>query len=71
MPEIKHPEASFITTIREVIEKNLSNSSFGVVELADEMRMSRSSLLRKVKKAKNISVSQFIRQVRLENNDGR
>ncbi len=44
----------------------MSNERFGVSELAREVGMSRSSLLRKVKKASGLSVSQFIRQVRLQ-----
>ena len=39
---------------------------FGVSELADEMNMSRSNLLRKVKKQTKLSVSQLISQVRLK-----
>ena len=39
---------------------------FGVSELADEMNMSRSNLLRKVKKLTKLSVSQLISQVRLK-----
>ncbi|MBA4054633.1 MAG: AraC family transcriptional regulator, partial [Marivirga sp.] len=42
------------------------NEQFGVSELADEMNMSRSNLLRKVKKLTNLSVSQLISQVRLK-----
>lgn len=44
----------------------MSNERFGVSELAREIGMSRSNLLRKVKKAAGLSVSQYIRQVRLE-----
>ena len=43
----------------------MSNEQFGVSELADQMNMSRSNLLRKVKKETNLSVSQLISQVRL------
>ncbi len=43
----------------------MSNEQFGVSELAGEIAMSRSNLLRKVKKMTNLSVSQFINQVRL------
>ncbi|MFC2103960.1 helix-turn-helix domain-containing protein, partial [Bacteroidota bacterium] len=43
-----------------------SNEQFGVSELANEIGMSRSNLLRKVKKLTNLSVSQFIRNIRLK-----
>jgi len=44
----------------------MSNEQFGVSELAEEIGMSRSNLLRKVQKSTNLSASQFIRQVRLK-----
>ena len=59
-------ESDFLKQVTEVIEEQLSNDQFGVSELAREMSMSRSNLLRKVKKLAGLSVSQFIRQVRLE-----
>ena len=57
----------FLRKITGVIEENFSNEQFGVSELAKEIGMSRSNLLRKIKKATDLSVSQFIRQVRLKN----
>ena len=57
----------FLDKITGIIEENLSNEQFGVSELANEVGMSRSNLLRKIKKSTNLSVSQFIRQVRLKN----
>ncbi len=56
----------FILKLVSIIEKNLANEQFGVSELAAEINMSRSNLLRKVKKISGLSVSQFIRQVRLK-----
>ncbi len=56
----------FLKKITDIIEDNLSNEQFGVSELADTIGMSRSNLLRKVKKNSNKSVSQFIRKIRLE-----
>lgn len=66
MPESSSSNNEFLVKITEVIEANISNEQFGVSELADDIGMSRSNLLRKVKKETNLSVSQFIRQVRLE-----
>ena len=60
-------ENNFLTKITEIIEENLSNEQFGVSELASETGMSRSNLLRKIKKLTELSASQFIRQVRLKN----
>jgi TolB-like protein/AraC-like DNA-binding protein/Tfp pilus assembly protein PilF len=59
-------ENDFIAQLHALVEKNISNEDFGVSELADEMNMSRSNLLRKVKKETSLSVSQFINQVRLK-----
>lgn len=56
----------FLNQVEEVIRKNISNETFGVSELAGELGMSRSNLLRKVKKLTKLSVSQLIRQVRLK-----
>jgi len=44
----------------------MENEGFGVSELAGKMNMSRSNLHRKIKSATGISVSQFIRNARLE-----
>lgn len=59
-------ENSFLNRITEIIEENLSDERFGVSELAREAGMSRSNLLRKVKSLTKLSVSLFIRQVRLK-----
>jgi len=67
MPDSHSLEIDFLDKITEIIERNISNEKFGVSELAHEVGMSRSNLLRKVKKITKLSVSQFIRQVRLKN----
>ncbi|WP_419211103.1 helix-turn-helix domain-containing protein [Maribacter sp. X9] len=59
-------EPEFIKLAEGIVLKNLSNEQFGVSELAEVMDMSRSSLLRKIKKNTFLSASQFIRQVRLQ-----
>jgi len=58
-------ENDFLKRITDIIGENLSDERFGVSELAREAGMSRSNLLRKVKKLTNLSVSLYIRQVRL------
>jgi TolB-like protein/AraC-like DNA-binding protein len=63
-PKDKHSD--FISSLKEIVYTNISNEQFGVSELADAVGMSRSNLLRKVKKATHLSVSQFIRNIRLE-----
>ncbi|MDE5416850.1 helix-turn-helix domain-containing protein [Labilibaculum sp. DW002] len=66
MPDQSSSENDFLLKITTIIQENISNEKFGVSELADEVGMSRSNLLRKIKKINNLSVSQFIREVRLK-----
>jgi len=65
MSDSSPAENEFLNQLKTVVEKNISNEQFGVSELAEEMNMSRSNLLRKVKKLTNLSVSQLIRDLRL------
>jgi len=51
---------------KAVVLEHLSDENFGVAELAGALNMSRSNLLRKVKKHTQLSASQFIRQIRLK-----
>jgi len=57
---------TFIEQVEAIILENLANEQFGVSELANAMHMSRSNLLRKIKKQTQLSASQFIRQIRLK-----
>ena len=66
MSESRPIAHNFLGQITAIVEKNISNEQFGVSELAHAMHMSRSNLLRKVKKETQLSVSQLIRQVRLQ-----
>lgn len=59
-------DRDFVNRLLAEIEQNIANEQFGVTELAAAMNMSRSNLLRKVKKATNLSVSQLISEVRLK-----
>lgn len=59
-------ENDFLSQLTAMVEKNISNEQFGVSELADAMNMSRSNLLRKVKKETNLAVNQLIRDTRLK-----
>ena len=58
-------EEDFLNRMLKITEENLADEHFGVSELAREIGMSRSNLLRRVKKQLKISVSQYINQVRL------
>jgi len=67
MSGLQSTESDFLNQLTQIIEDNISNEQFGVSELANKIGMSRSNLLRKIKKLTNLSVSQFIRQIRLKN----
>lgn len=56
---------NFLQQLTSIIEEHISEEQFGVSELADAINMSRSNLLRKVKRSAHVSVSQFIREIRL------
>jgi TolB-like protein/AraC-like DNA-binding protein/Tfp pilus assembly protein PilF len=66
MPEVAPADRDFVNRLLAEIEQNIANEQFGVPELASAMNMSRSNLLRKVKKATSLSVSQLISEVRLK-----
>jgi TolB-like protein/AraC-like DNA-binding protein len=59
-------DIQFLNELTDVIAQNLANEQFGVSELAVAMSMSRSNLLRKVKKSTNLPVNQLIREARLK-----
>ncbi len=59
-------QGKFIEEAEAIVLDNISKEQFGVSELAGEMNMSRSSLLRKIKKQTDLSASQFVRQIRLQ-----
>lgn len=56
----------FLRKVNDITNANLQDEQFGVSELAREMAMSRSNLHRKINSLHKVSVSQFIRQRRLE-----
>jgi signal transduction histidine kinase/ligand-binding sensor domain-containing protein/DNA-binding response OmpR family regulator len=59
-------EAQFIQEIRQLIQHNYQDESFGLSVLCQEIGMSRSQLFRKMKALMGVSPSQYIRSYRLE-----
>lgn len=59
-----HP--SFLHRCTEVVLSNIDDPGFTVEMLAQEMRMSHSSLYKKLKSVVGLSVNEFMRRVRLE-----
>lgn len=66
MPDSSPADIQFLNDLNTVIANNLANEHFGVTELAEAMNMSRSNLLRKVKKSTSLPVNQLIREARLK-----
>ena len=60
------PSSFFLQKATDLVQEQLGNEQFGVSELAAAMHMSRSNLLRKIKKETGLSASQFIRRIRLQ-----
>jgi len=57
---------ALLKKLKGIILENIQNEEFGVTDLAAEIGLSRSQLHRKIKSAQNKSVSQFIRDIRLD-----
>jgi len=58
-------EDGFLKKLYEVIEENYTDEDFGLTELCQKIRMSRSQLFRKMKALTNIAPSDLIRKHRL------
>ena len=56
----------FLRKFRKIVLENLSNEQFGTNELARKMGLSRSQIHRKLQKINGKSITQFIREIRLE-----
>jgi len=65
-PGLNAANQQFLERINEIIADQLSDERFGVSELAEKVHMSRSNLLRKIRKLTHLSASQYLRKVRLE-----
>ncbi|MEM7107096.1 MAG: response regulator [Bacteroidota bacterium] len=69
---LDHPELftstdqKFLKKLKSFIEAHLDNSELSVEEIAAEMHLSRVQLYRKIKALCNMSVSKFVRNVRLQ-----
>ncbi len=64
--EVKGNDELLMERIMKAVNKNLSDSSFNVDMLTQEVGISRAQLHRKMKEMTGISTSEFIRNIRLE-----
>ncbi len=66
LPANKSITCEFQEKVKFIIRNHLSDSDFGVKELADKLFMSRSTLHRKLRQQHNITASDLITKLRLE-----
>lgn len=59
-------ESKFIKEAISFVEENLQNTEFGIENLLDEFNMSQSTLYRKIKSLTGLSLTAFIRSIRLK-----
>ncbi|TNJ42981.1 helix-turn-helix domain-containing protein [Tamlana fucoidanivorans] len=59
-------DKEFIHKLKQIVLNNLTNEQFSVEHLSEIAGISRSHLHRRLKKLKGISISQFIREIRLD-----
>ncbi len=57
---------AFLEKLRKIVYEHYTDEQFGVSDLVEGFGMSRSQLHRKLKRATGQSISQFIREIRLE-----
>lgn len=56
----------FYLEVEAIIEANMNDSDFDILNLSKMLGMSRSQIYRKIKKSTGLSVAGFIRNIRLE-----
>jgi len=66
MEETLSRDQAFIKKLTEITLANLDNERFGVEELSREMGMSHTTIHRKLRSYTHLSISQFIREIRLQ-----
>ena len=59
-------DKAFLQKLTDAVHANLNNEQFGAEDLAKEVGLSRSQIHRKLQKINGKSVSQFIREIRLD-----
>lgn len=59
-------ESAFIHKAIMLVEKNMQNSDFSIENMVEELNMSQSTLYRKIKSLTDLSLTSFIRSIRLK-----
>jgi DNA-binding response OmpR family regulator len=64
--QVTTADEAFLNKVSEILEQNISNTGFGVYELADEVGFSRRQFLRKIRALTGHGPADFIRRFRLD-----
>ncbi len=64
--QVENADDKFIKDFSEFIEQNLDSSDIDIVQIADQFHMSQSTLYRKLKSMTGMSITGFIRSIRLK-----
>ena len=59
-------DQTFLQSLKEIVLSNLENEQFGAEDLSNEIGLSRSQVHRKLQKINGKSITQFIRETRLD-----
>jgi signal transduction histidine kinase/DNA-binding response OmpR family regulator len=65
-PDESSLDESFLQKLRLIVESNMGDYAFSVEKMADEMNLSRTQLLRKLKALTGLSPNDFIKDLRLK-----
>lgn len=66
IPKYSPLEDVFLIKVNKIVEKHYSKNSFGIEQFCEDMNMSSSQLLRKLKALTNKTTVEFIREYRLQ-----
>lgn len=64
--EISSPEEKFLERLMQLVELNLDDPEFAVAKLVDQIGMSQTALYRKVKALTGMTITDFIKSVRMK-----
>ena len=64
--DVSQLDANFLKRCNQLVELNITNSEYGVEELSAEIGLTRVHVYRKIKHLTNLTVSEFIRNIKLK-----
>ena len=64
--DIESADVKFLNKAISLVEESIDNADFGVEQLCDKMFISRAQLYRKINNISGVSVSEFIKEIRLK-----